>query len=379
MSTNDFYVVLPSNASPLTHPKNTASDYITSFDTPIRLDPNENWKVALTEISYIYKPHTITTNLGIEFDRCSDIEFSFEETISVKTHRKGNDTFDISLRNSRNEILPKYPNHYMYRDYEGHNLRITCPFHFKIVKQTGADSFNWPINVLSTDMGNGYTKLVSNTPINQAVPWDQHVTFTLEYKIYHCEHKAVLFTFSEDVTMKSSQKLAKYLKNKCGDVLQNVKYENKRLIFNLGNRISRVKFLGGLNFILGYSDEEYNLKHEPKQTEAGHTKQVIIGDFRPQLNRGINNLYIYASCCSPLHVGHKLVPLLKNVFVDTSKDANNEGHMRNLAIQHPAYVDVANSSISYIEINIRNDAGNIIPFPKGAITVLTLHFKRAGL
>ena len=59
-------MVLPSNFSPQTHPRNIAADYIVGWDEPIELDPNENWKVALTEASYIYHPHTISSNLSIE-------------------------------------------------------------------------------------------------------------------------------------------------------------------------------------------------------------------------------------------------------------------------------------------------------------------------
>ena len=62
-------MVLPSNASPLTHPQNSAADYCISWDTAIELNPNDNWKVALTEACYTYHPHTISTNLSIEYER----------------------------------------------------------------------------------------------------------------------------------------------------------------------------------------------------------------------------------------------------------------------------------------------------------------------
>ena len=87
-------------------------------------------------------------------------------------------------------------------------------------------------------------------------------------------------------------------------------------------------------------------------------------------------MYIYANICKPIHVGHQRAPLLKNIFVDASTDANIHGHARNLAIHNPMYIPVAATSVDHIEINIRNDAGRIITFPKGGITLLTLHFKR---
>ena len=75
---NEFYMVLPSNSSPQTYPRNIAADYIVGWDAPIELDPNENWKVALTEASYIYHPHTISSNLCIEYERIETV------TIAVK-------------------------------------------------------------------------------------------------------------------------------------------------------------------------------------------------------------------------------------------------------------------------------------------------------
>ena len=71
-------MVLPSNSSPQTHPRNIAADYIVGWDAPIELDPNKNWKVALTEASYIYHPHTISSNLCIEYERIETV------TIAVK-------------------------------------------------------------------------------------------------------------------------------------------------------------------------------------------------------------------------------------------------------------------------------------------------------
>jgi len=87
-------------------------------------------------------------------------------------------------------------------------------------------------------------------------------------------------------------------------------------------------------------------------------------------------MYIYASICQPIYVGHTLVPLLKNVFVDSSDDNKRVGHARNSIVYNSMYIPVASTSFNSIEINIRNDAGKIITFPHGAISVLTVHFKK---
>ena len=63
---DDFYMVLPSNASPDLYPNNNASSFIVSWDQSIELNQNDLWKVALTECDYMYRPHTLTTNYAIE-------------------------------------------------------------------------------------------------------------------------------------------------------------------------------------------------------------------------------------------------------------------------------------------------------------------------
>ena len=50
-----FYIVLHSE-------DNNASNFIVSWENPIQLDPNSKWDVAMTELSYIYKPISIASN-----------------------------------------------------------------------------------------------------------------------------------------------------------------------------------------------------------------------------------------------------------------------------------------------------------------------------
>ena len=67
MRTNDFYMVLPSNASPESQPNNTAGNFIVNWENPVDLDPDSKWHVALTELSYVYHPSTISTNYSIKY------------------------------------------------------------------------------------------------------------------------------------------------------------------------------------------------------------------------------------------------------------------------------------------------------------------------
>ena len=66
-----------------------------------------------------------------------------------------------------------------------------------------------------------------------------------------------------------------------------------------------------------------------------------------------------------------MAPLLKNIFIDATHDSNPRGYARNTSIKNPMYLPVAVNSF-----NIRNDAGELINFPHGAITTITLHFEK---
>ena len=105
---------------------------------------------------------------------------------------------------------------------------------------------------------------------------------------------------------------------------------------------------------------------------------MIHGKQEPMLYRGIDHLYIYTSLCEPINVGGVERPLLKNIWIDGDKRNYSHGEIINVVIQNPIYIPVNATTINSIEINIRDDAGQFIPFPREAVTSLTLHFKKNG-
>ena len=68
------------------------------------------------------------------------------------------------------------------------------------------------------------------------------------------------------------------------------------------------------------------------------------------------------------------VPLLKNIYIDTTKDfPKNE--LQNISMKHLMYLPNV-STINSIEVNIWDDSGALAPCGEYAKTCLTLHFKR---
>ena len=144
-----------------------------------------------------------------------------------------------------------------------------------------------------------------------------------------------------------------------------------RYEFKFHDSVCDVTFLNGLNFILGFEHVQY-------KTKKYRNIPPVLAEFPPQLNRAINNINIYASVCEPIRVGGALVPLLKSLWIDVNKRAYEIGEMYNVAIKNPMYLPISASVINNVEINIRTDSGQLIPFFPGAVTSLTLHFKRAN-
>jgi hypothetical protein len=84
-----------------------------------------------------------------------------------------------------------------------------------------------------------------------------------------------------------------------------------------------------------------------------------------------NLMYIYSSLVDPILVGGVYVPLLRSIWVDSKY-----GDMVHKNVKNKMYLPVSSTSINNIEIQIRNDAGELISFPYGSKTTLTLHLKR---
>ena len=66
MGTDDFYVVLPSNACAKVHPENTANNYRVSWETPLEFN-EDDWRVALIEANFSHVVSFANSNFGIRY------------------------------------------------------------------------------------------------------------------------------------------------------------------------------------------------------------------------------------------------------------------------------------------------------------------------
>ena len=124
--------------------------------------------------------------------------------------------------------------------------------------------------------------------------------------------------------------------------------------------------MNAFNYVLGFENK----------TVKFNDKDFIVGEFEPQLwGRAVDHMYVYSSICAPIQVGDTRAPLLKAIWLKSSKDLVRE-EVRSINIKNAMYIPVSSSTINSGEINIRTDSGSFVPFSDSAITAITLHFKK---
>ena len=86
---------------------------------------------------------------------------------------------------------------------------------------------------------------------------------------------------------------------------------------------------------------------------------------------GISSLFVYCDLLEHVPVGDVEAPLLRVVSAQ-----GKNGETINRTYEKPRYIPLQKKNFDSVEIFIRDDLGNLIPFESGKLTV-TLHFRRA--
>jgi hypothetical protein len=401
-------MVLPSNSNPDVHPNNNASNFTVSWENPICLD--NNWKVALTEMTYIYSPFSLTSEHGIEYVVISVPNVTVPLNVyneSTPTINEFGTTYFTNYAQYEKDVLANEP----YREYfeelpfianspfYENKIEFVCHSRFAIdflnIETANALGFkDIKRNLDKLVLRKGIKRIISkpelalkkdninrsnpNTyfvhesdfaPIRDGKKYSYQVRVVLCAKdVTHDEtfHFPKFYTFLDTADMISQIRDVEGFRRIVPSI--SIDKSTNKICLKFANDIRYVKFLNGLNVILGLEENEFDF-HFPSELSQCYTMHI------PQLNRGLNNMYVYASICKDIQVGHCRVPLLKSIWIDVNK-TKQRNELRNLVIINPMYIPIKSASINSIEINIRNDAGTFIPFAKHAVTSLTLHFKK---
>ena len=113
-------------------------------------------------------------------------------------------------------------------------------------------------------------------------------------------------------------------------------------------------FFGDVGYVLGFSPKE-------------DISQTSTAEREADLDHGFHHLYIYYDIIQPQYVGDALVPLLRIVPVE-----GKDGKRVNKSFLRPQYVPVSRKQFESIEVNIKRDTGETVPFEFRRV-LLTLH------
>ncbi len=366
---DDFYIVLPSNACPDIHPQNSASKYIVSWQNPIELD--HKWKVALTELNFNYTLTTVNRDYGLKIFKTHDDGAIGDCELKLTKHK-------VTINKWRSL---EFINCSQYCKFVGKNdlntflvrkfLYFTSKYKFYIRfgDLQAAKTCGFPTHKGRNDgIFNKISKRYEVVSPKKTLPFPKgvsvhlanfYVNFTSTRKI---EDE---FLFRRELTWDTSEAMVSDVSKELKNMVKKITYDSaERIRLDFDENVYAMEFLNGFNLVMGYEKRYYEIS----------SPTTLTAEHAPQLRRGINNMYIYASVCAPIQVGDVLVPLLKSIWLNVNKNYQyNE--IRSIDIKNPMYVPVALSSINTIEINIRSDSGYYIPFSENAVTVLTLHFK----
>ncbi len=123
-------------------------------------------------------------------------------------------------------------------------------------------------------------------------------------------------------------------------------------------------------FAIGFSQNISNMLGLSKKEGNYYSPGVYI-ENSPDISEGFSALYIYSDVVRNRIVGDTMAPLLRVVPLEKNKKLS----VNWVRFQHIQYLPVNKTQSDVIEVNIRRDNGDVVPFENGKV-VLTLHFKK---
>ena len=136
--------------------------------------------------------------------------------------------------------------------------------------------------------------------------------------------------------------------------------EQNIVTMKIRNKFVTVKFDNDLRDILAFDKNEYN-------GLGTYTASNIFS-----LSRRIHYLYVYSNINQLIRIGDTQAPLLAILPFDDSKCVP---HVER-TFKYPMYISLMRNRIAQIDIEIRDDTGQLVPFTEDALTTLRIHFRQ---
>ena len=226
---------------------------------------------------------------------------------------------------------------------------------FEIIFSTTADAKRLGF----TDLRNVFNDTVK---INLSTLPKTNNLVEFKFKLSYFEITEHAYTFKDNLYITDLEQLQTYLADNCSDILTVFELQKDKVFrFSINSNLSQVKFDANLTKTLGLT--------KPVCTQ---NEQICEGTNKPKILKHHQQMFIYSNIVEPVIVGDSSVPLMKSIWIEK----HDQDEVVQINVENPMYLPVSTSCINNIEINIRDDSGQLIEFPKGSKTHLTLHFRK---
>ena len=330
-----LYAILPSNACPTTQPNNTASHFIIDLDSPLLLEGQ--WEVGLTEYSLNSFP----------------ISISFFITY-YKLVKEGS----LQYRLKGNQLFLECPSYLKYQ-VKGLSFTFTCIKPFTIIFQSKEVANIYGLNEKETIS-------INNTIICNNVRFKDLLKYTKAQLIFtDAIEIADYIIFEQFLFFNYVDKMQTYFEKYCSVVLKDFKIDsNGYASFALKENVSLVILNKNVSKILGFLGRRYFYNNHGIMYKSNQNVQLL---------KPYSQIYISSNITDPILVGSEKISLLKSLCIKNKQDFYDIIHE---TIYQPMYLPISTDIINNIEINLTDEFGEIIPFPLGSKTSLTLHFRK---
>lgn len=312
---SQFYLTLPSNSSEEYFGRQKLAHFTTKLPHTLQLDADE-WEVGLSEIIYPYSWKNLRKDCVVH--------------IGVSNLQMDNDSGEYLVHEKQFKVQMS---HYMSPNdlVEKLNKRIAVLIRRiknELTKTEEEDGYTYFDNIkgkyllvnfrYDENVGKVYLSGTNHTYVILPTPLSQMLGFG--------DSKAVL----------GSEAL-------CPQIRKNICHQNEVTC--------------------------HTFKYEDEQEDDFRIK-LLKGEYIADVNRTCTALYVYSPIVQSQMVGDTQAPLLRVVSVK-----GNFGNIINERYDLIYYLPLARSNIDQIEVYIRDDVGEYIPFVSGRVVVI-LHFRR---
>jgi len=140
----------------------------------------------------------------------------------------------------------------------------------------------------------------------------------------------------------------------------------------LGDKVI-VKFSPALSLLLGFSPVTSPLSIGSSPLPISEITDFLpkishIGDFTANVE-SVKTIFVYCDIIEPQYVEHVKVPLLRTV-----KTKTKPGETVERTFENPHYLPVSKKEIRTIEVDLRTESGEPVPFQYGK-SIVKLHFR----